>query len=68
MSDVTVRITYYLPDRRRRDPDNYSGKMLLDGLVSARILRDDCFSCIRLELRGACDPENPRTEIELCRD
>ena len=27
-----ITIDYYFPDRRRRDPDNYSGKMLLDGL------------------------------------
>ena len=31
----TVTIRYYFPDRRRRDPDNYSGKFLLDGLTKA---------------------------------
>lgn len=68
LSGVTVRITYFFSDRKRRDPDNYSGKMLLDGLVRAGILDDDCFSCIRLELRGDCDRQRPRTEIEILKD
>lgn len=60
-----VRITYYFPDRRRRDPDNYSGKFILDGLTGAGVIEDDSFSNIRLELRGGHDKNNPRTEIEL---
>ena len=60
-----VRITYYFPDRRRRDPDNYSGKFVLDGLTAAEVIEDDSFSNIALELHGAYDKENPRTEIEL---
>ena len=58
-----VTIIYYFKDRRRRDPDNYSGKFILDGLVRSRIIEDDCFSCIDLYLRGNVDKENPRTEI-----
>ncbi len=61
----TVTITYYFKDKRRRDPDNYSGKMILDGLVRAGILQDDSFSNINLVLRGDYDKENPRTEIEI---
>lgn len=60
-----VRITYYFPDRRRRDPDNYSGKMILDGLVLAGILKDDCFGKIDLVLLGLVDRRRPRTEIEI---
>ena len=26
-----VTLTYYFGDRRRHDPDNYAGKMVLDG-------------------------------------
>lgn len=65
MEKARVRITYFFPDRRRRDPDNYSGKFLLDGLTRAGIIEDDSFSNIQLELRGECDRKNPRTEIEL---
>jgi len=60
-----VKITYFFPDRRRRDPDNYSGKFLLDGLTQAGIIEDDSFSNIQLELRGKHDKQNPRTEIEI---
>lgn len=42
-------------DNRRRDPDNYSGKMILDGLTKAGIIADDSFSCIDLQLRAVCD-------------
>ena len=58
-----VTIIYYFKDRRRRDPDNYSGKFILDGLVRSRIIEDDCFSCIDLKLGGNVDKDNPRTEI-----
>jgi len=65
MEKARVRITYFFPDRKRRDPDNYSGKFLLDGLTRAGLIKDDSFSNIQLELRGECDRKNPRTEIEL---
>ena len=62
---ATVRITYYFPDNRRRDPDNYNGKMILDGLTAAGIIKDDSFSCITIILSGAQDKKNPRTEVEV---
>ena len=60
---AVVEIVYYFPDRRRRDPDNYSGKFLLDGLTRAGIIADDSFDCIKLQLGADFDKENPRTEI-----
>lgn len=60
---ATVGIVYYFPDKRRRDPDNYCGKFVLDGLTRAGIIEDDCFSSIVLTLQGRVDKENPRTEI-----
>lgn len=65
MRKAKVRITYFFPDQRRRDPDNYSGKFILDGLTRAGMIEDDSFGNIRLELWGECDRDNPRTEIEL---
>lgn len=62
---AVVTITYFFPTRGRRDPDNYSGKFILDGLVQAGIIQDDSFRCIDLRLRGDCDREKPRTEIEI---
>ena len=65
LKKARVQITYFFPDRRRRDPDNYSGKFLLDGLTRAGLIQDDSFLNIRLELNGEVDKKNPRTEIEL---
>jgi Holliday junction resolvase RusA-like endonuclease len=62
---AVVKITYYFKDKIRRDPDNYSGKMLLDPLVREGILIDDSFSVITLVLDGKVDKDNPRTEIEV---
>ena len=59
-----VTISYTFKDGRRRDPDNYSGKMILDGLVNAGILVDDSFDCIDLTLRKCGHDKNYyRTEI-----
>ena len=61
---AVVRITYHFPDKRRRDPDNYSGKMLLDGLVRAGIISDDSFLCIDLQLKAVFD-KGGFTEINI---
>lgn len=58
-----VIVIYYFKDKRRRDPDNYSGKFILDGLVRSGIIKDDSFDCIDLQLIGRVDKGNPRTEI-----
>lgn len=60
-----VTITYYFPDRRRRDSDNYNGKFIMDGLVKKRVLEDDSFTNIKVVLIGDYDKENPRTEIKV---
>ena len=65
LEKATVSITYYFKDKRRRDPDNYSGKMLLDPLVREGILIDDSFNVVTLVINGRVDSKNPRTEIEI---
>lgn len=65
LKKAIVRIKYYFPDRRRRDPDNYSGKFILDGLSAAGVIADDSFVNVKLELEGYVDKENPRTVVEL---
>lgn len=63
-----VKIKYYFPDKRRRDPDNYSGKMILDGLRTANIITDDSFSNITLLLSAEFGCDSKRTEIEVIED
>jgi len=62
---AVVKITYYFQNHIRRDPDNYSGKMILDPLVRRGVLADDSFNHITLELAGRYDKENPRIEVEI---
>ncbi len=52
---AVVTITYHFGDNRRRDPDNYSGKMILDGLTASGIIKDDSFQCIELSLAATFD-------------
>lgn len=60
-----VTITYYFPTKHRRDPDNYSGKFINDGLVKSGVIKDDSFSNIDLVLVGKVDRKNPRTVIKV---
>lgn len=65
LEKAIIHITYYFKDKRSRDPDNYSGKMLLDPLVREGILIDDNFSVVTLVLQAGYDKNEPRTEIEI---
>ena len=60
-----VEITYFFPDRRRRDADNYAGKFLLDGLTKAGVIVDDDLQHITTVIRGAVDRESPRTQVVI---
>lgn len=63
-SKCRVTLVYCFPDNRRRDPDNFAGKFLLDGLRKAGVLEDDDFSHIELQIsRGETDSKNPRVKI-----
>jgi len=65
LKNAIVTITYFFPTRARHDPDNYAGKLIMDGLTAAGVIEDDSFDCIELRLRGGYDKMNPRTEIEV---
>ena len=60
-----LTLFYYFKDKTRRDPDNYSGKFILDGLVRAGIIFDDSFFNINLILKASVDKGNPRLEISI---
>ena len=58
-----LTLFYYFKDKTRRDPDNYSGKFILDGLVKSGIIYDDSFFNINLILKASVDKSNPRLHI-----
>ena len=60
-----LTLFYYFKDKTRRDPDNYSGKFILDGLVKSGIIYDDSFFNINLILKASVDKSNPRLEITI---
>ena len=62
---AVVAITYHFKDGIRRDPDNYSGKMLLDGLQRNGIIKDDSFFCIKLILDAKFKCNKSETVIEV---
>jgi len=65
---AVVTLEYHFGDMRRRDPDNYI-KLLMDGLVKAKIIKDDCFDCLELRVRqGEIDRENPHVVVEVTSD
>ena len=65
INKAVVILHYFFKTKNRRDPDNYSGKFILDGLVKSGILKDDSFNNINLVLKASLDKENPRTEINI---
>jgi Holliday junction resolvase RusA-like endonuclease len=59
-----VQLVYYFADKRRRDPDNYTPKHLLDGLRHAGIIADDNVEVLQLpQPEFKVDRDQPRTEI-----
>ena len=58
-----VHIHYVFGDRKRRDPDNYAGKMILDPLVKYGIIQDDCFGCIDLRITAEYIKGRNETQI-----
>ena len=59
---LTMSLTYYFSDKRRRDIDNYS-KCILDALQT--IIYNDDNQIQHLTLSKCIDKENPRTEVTI---
>jgi Holliday junction resolvase RusA-like endonuclease len=63
---ATVKITIFFPTKRRRDERNYDCKWLIDGLVTAKLIKDDNIDVIgRPEIIPEYDKQNPRVEVEI---
>ena len=63
---ATVKITIFFATNRRRDERNYDCKWLIDGLVTAKLIKDDNIDIIgRPIVEIKIDKKNPRVEIEV---
>jgi Holliday junction resolvase RusA-like endonuclease len=63
---AAVTVTYYFGDRKRRDPDNYTPKLLMDPLTKEGIIADDDFDHVILTVKkGGVDKHNPRVVITI---
>ena len=65
IAKAVVNIKYYFKTKGRRDPDNFSGKLILDPLVREGILEDDSFENVELHLSADIDRMHPRTVITI---
>lgn len=63
---VELTYTYYFPDKRSRDCENYV-KAVSDFLVNQQVIKDDdCFHVPKLTIIfGGIDKGNPRVEIQI---
>jgi Holliday junction resolvase RusA-like endonuclease len=62
---VKVKIIYYFPDKRKRDYDNYSGKLILDSLKGKVITEDNSTVIVELAHKFEYDKADPRVVIEI---
>ena len=60
--DVVMKISFYFPDKRKRDIDNYN-KIILDSF--SWVVYDDDKQIQKLILEKFYDKENPRIIIEV---
>ena len=67
LGSAEARVRCYFPDRRRRDPTNYSHwKPFWDALVRAGVLDDDDAAHLRVVAFDLLvDRQRPRSEVEV---
>lgn len=64
-SPVSVKVSFVHGDNRRRDGDN-GLSAIMDLLVDARILADDCWRIVRdISVSNGYEKDNPHTEITI---
>lgn len=62
----SILITFFWPDKRRRDLTN-TAESVMDLLVDCNVIKDDCWAVVpKLTLlSGGVDRENPRAEVKI---
>lgn len=67
-SKALVWFTFYFPDEKVRDVDNFSVKLVNDALVKCKILKDDDHRRMNIVVSADIDQKYPRTEIIIVSD
>ncbi|MCH5645138.1 RusA family crossover junction endodeoxyribonuclease [Gordonia sp. ABSL49_1] len=65
---ITVTVTWYAPDLKRRDSDalDFTKKAILDAMVKAGTIRDDNWRWVRSSTTAVeLDRDHPRIEIQI---
>jgi crossover junction endodeoxyribonuclease RusA len=67
LTEATIIMVHNFKTRARRDPDNFSGKHLLDGLTAAGFLSDDSFKEIDIIPLATFGNEKASVDIYIIR-
>lgn len=65
LTEATVITVHNFKTQTRRDPDNYSGKMIHDGLVAAKFITDDSFKEIDIIPLATFGNKKPSVDIYI---
>jgi crossover junction endodeoxyribonuclease RusA len=63
LQEATIITVYNFKSKARRDPDNYSGKMIHDGLAAAGFIVDDSFK--QLDIIPLATFGNERESVDV---
>ena len=63
IDQAKIHVEYYFKDNRKRDPDNYTPKLILDPLQESGIIRDDSFQSIELSISAKFKTEKEGVRI-----
>lgn len=63
LPEATIIIAYHFKTHVRRDPDNYSGKFILDALTHNKFIKDDSFK--EIDLLPVADFGNKEDSVEI---
>jgi crossover junction endodeoxyribonuclease RusA len=63
LQEATIVLWYHFKTKARRDPDNYAGKMILDGLKEWGYIADDSFK--EIDILPIADFGNTANSVEI---
>lgn len=65
LSEATIITVYHFKTKARRDPDNYAGKMIHDGLTASGFITDDSFKQLDIIPLATFGNKQPQTDVYI---